>query len=173
MPVNFAVAKCTLPVAHDVCFKLTGLKTFYVTSQPVYVWPGASPYQAIAQAGIASVLSVRDPAEYISPLTPFDLTETDQLVLNSVATSNVPLPHIAMSQAQFNAQGFNIATTLNGWQQPGLVHCSSGDRASAAFGCYLISFCGFTNAQALAFAQGLALQNAQFIAYLSAYPPPK
>jgi len=25
----------------------------------------------------------------------------------------------------------------------------------------------------LAFAQGLALQNAQFIAYLSAYPPPK
>jgi hypothetical protein len=43
MPINFAVAKCTLPVAHDVCFKLTGLKTFYVTSQPVYIWPGASP----------------------------------------------------------------------------------------------------------------------------------
>jgi protein tyrosine phosphatase (PTP) superfamily phosphohydrolase (DUF442 family) len=173
MPINLAVAKCTLPVAHDVCFKLTGLKTFYVTSQPVYIWPGASPYQAIAQAGINSVLSVRDPAEYIAPLVPFDLTETDQLVLNSIAYSNIPLPHIAMTQAQFNAQGLNIAKTLNGWEQPGLIHCSSGDRASAAFACYLISFCGFTNKEALAFAQGLALQNAQFIAYLSAYPPPK
>jgi hypothetical protein len=114
MPINLAVAKCTLPVAHDVCFKLTGLKTFYVTSQPVYIWPGASPYQAIAQAGINSVLSVRDPAEYIAPLTPFDLTETDQLVLDSIAYSNIPLPHIAMTQAQFNAQGLNIAKTLNG-----------------------------------------------------------
>lgn len=173
MPINFAVAKCTLPVAHDVCFKLTGLKTFYVTSQPVYVWPGASPYQAIAQAGINSVLSVRTPVEYIAPMLPFDLTEANQLVGSNVAYSNIPLPHAAMTQAQFNAQGFNIATTLNGWEQPGLIHCSSGDRASAAFGCYLISFCGFTNAQALAFAQGLALKNAQFIAYLSAYPPPK
>jgi protein tyrosine phosphatase (PTP) superfamily phosphohydrolase (DUF442 family) len=172
MTINFAVAKCTLPVAHDVCFKLTGPKIFYVTSQPVYLWPGASPYQAIAQAGIRSVLSVRDPAEFISPLVPFDLTETDQLVLNSVACSNIPLPHIAMTQAQFNAQGFNIATALNGWLQPGLMHCSSGDRASAAFGCYLINFCGFTNAQALAFAQGLALKNQQFIDYLGAYPMP-
>lgn len=173
MPINFAVAKCKLPVAHDVCYKLTGLMTFYVTSQPVYVWPGTSPYQAIAQAGIASVLSVRDPAEYTSPLVPFDLTETDQLILNGVAYSNIPLPHIAMTQAQFNAQGLNVARALNEARQPSLVHCSSGDRASAAFGCYLISFCGFTNAQALAFAQGLALKNQQFIDYLGAYPPPK
>src|SRR4030088_1260010 len=122
MPINLAVAKCTLPVAHDVCFKLTGLKTFYVTSQPVYIWPGASPYQAIAQAGINSVLSVRDPAEYSAPLTPFDLTETDQLVLNSIAYSNIPLPHIAMTQALFDQQAFHVATTLNGWTQPGLIH---------------------------------------------------
>jgi protein tyrosine phosphatase (PTP) superfamily phosphohydrolase (DUF442 family) len=173
MPIQFAVAKCTLPVAGSVCFKLTGLKTFYVTSQPVYIWPGANPYQAIAQAGITSVLSVRDPAEYILPLTPFDLTETDQLVLNGVAYGNIPLPHIAMTQAQFNQQGFNIAKALNEWQQPCLVHCSSGDRASAAFACYLISFCGFSHKDALALAQGLALKNAQFIDYLNAYPLPK
>ena len=83
----------------------TGLKIFYVTSQPVYIWPGANPYQAIAQAGIGAVLSVRDPAEYILPLTPFDLTETDQLILSGVATSNIPLPHIAMSQAQLAVTG--------------------------------------------------------------------
>jgi protein tyrosine phosphatase (PTP) superfamily phosphohydrolase (DUF442 family) len=169
MPITFAVAKCTLPVAHDVCFKLTGLKTFYVTSQPVYIWPGASPYQAIAQAGIGSVLSVRDPAEYIGPLVPFDLTETDQLILNGVAYGNIPLPHIAMSQAQFNQQGHAIAATLNEWTQPGLLHCSSGDRASAAFACYLISFGGFTNAAALTFAKGLALQNQQFIDFVTKY----
>ena len=173
MPINFAVAKCTLPVAGDVCFKLTGFKTFYVTSQPVYIWPGASPYQAIAQAGITSVLSVRDPAEYVLPLTPFDLTETDQLILNGVACSNIPLPHIAMSQTLFDRQGFHIARTLNEWEKPGLVHCSSGDRASAAFACYLISFCGFTHTEARDFAKGLALKNQQFIDYVMAYPPPK
>jgi protein tyrosine phosphatase (PTP) superfamily phosphohydrolase (DUF442 family) len=172
MPINFAVAKCTLPVAGEVCFKLTGPKTFYVTSQPIYVWPGTSPYQAIAQAGINSVLSVRDPAEYVLPLTPFDLTETDQLILNGVAYSNIPLPHIAMSQAQFDRQALNVARTLNEGAQPGLIHCSSGDRASAAFACYLISFCGFSHQQALKFAEGLALKNPQFIQYLEAYPAP-
>jgi protein tyrosine phosphatase (PTP) superfamily phosphohydrolase (DUF442 family) len=173
MPINFAVAKCALPVAGDVCFKLTGPKTFYVTSQPVYIWPGTNPYQAIAEAGIASVLSVRDPAEYVLPLTPFDLTETDQLILNGVAYGNIPLPHIAMSQAQFDRQGLNVARTLNEFGQPVLVHCSTGDRASAAFGCYLISYCGYTNHQALKFAKGLALQNPQFIQYLEAYPLPQ
>ncbi|QPF85726.1 hypothetical protein IC762_05295 [Bradyrhizobium genosp. L] len=171
MTINFAVTKFTLPVAHDVCFKLTGPNTFYVTSQPVYIWPGASPYQTIAQAklGIASALSVRDPAEYVSPLVPFDLTETDQWILNGVAYGNIPLPHIAMSQAQFNQQGHAVAATLNGWTQPGLLHCSSGDRASAAFACYLISYCGFTNAAALQFAQGLALKNPQFIGFVTGY----
>jgi len=173
MSISFAVSRCTLPVAGDVCFKLTGPKTFYVTSQPVYVWPGASPYAAIAQAGISSVLSVRDPAEYTLPLTPFDLTETDQLIQSGVAYSNIPLPHIAMSQAQFDRQALNVAAALHQGAQPGLIHCSSGDRASAAFGCYLVSFCGFTQKQALAFAQGLALKNPQFIQYLEAYPLPK
>ena len=169
MAINFNVAKANLPVAHDVAFKLTGPNTFYVSSQPVYIWPGASPYQAIAQAGIGSVLSARDPAEYIGPLVPFDLTETDQLILNGVAYGNIPLPHIAMSQAQFNQQGHAIAATLNEWTQPGLLHCSSGDRASAAFACYLISFGGFTNAAALTFAKGLALQNQQFIDFVTKY----
>jgi hypothetical protein len=117
-----------------------GSNILYVTSQPNYLWPGENPYQMIAQAGIAAVLSVRDAAEFILPLTPFDLTETDQLILNGVASSNVPLPHIAMSQAQFNQQACNAATAINGWQQPGPIYCSTGDRASAGFAVFLISF---------------------------------
>src|SRR5258708_26906559 len=84
-----------LPVIENVCFKVTGDKrTFYVTSQPVYLWPGASPYQAIAQAGITALVSVRDSSEYTIPFNPFDLTETDQLILNSLAYTNIPLPQI-------------------------------------------------------------------------------
>ena len=170
MAITFTVSKANLPVAHDVGFKLTGPNTFYVTSQPVYAWPGASPYQAIAQAGIPSLVSVRDSAEYINPLVPFDLTETDQLILNGVTFSNIPLPHIPMTQVQFNQQGHAIAKILNDWKAPGLVHCSSGDRASAAFACYLITYCGYTSQNALAIAQGqLALKNQQFINYVSAY----
>ena len=71
-----------LPVIENVCFKVTGdNRTFYVTSQPVYLWPGTSPYQAIAQAGITALVSVRDSSEYTIPFNPFDLTETDQLIL--------------------------------------------------------------------------------------------
>jgi protein tyrosine phosphatase (PTP) superfamily phosphohydrolase (DUF442 family) len=171
MPTQPTVTKCSLPVAHDVCFNIDA--TYYVTAQPVYVWPGTSPYQIIGQAGIQTVLSVRDPQEVILPLTPVDLTEVSQLISNGVAVTNVPLPHIALTQAQFNQQAFKAATVINQWPKPLLVHCSTGDRASAAFAAFLITYQGFTNANAVAFAtQQLALQNPQFIAWLGAYQAP-
>lgn len=163
-----------LPVIENVCFKITGdQRTFYVTSQPVYLWPGSSPYQAIAQAGIAALVSVRDSSEYTIPFNPFDLTETDQLILNSVAYSNIPLPHIAMSQALFNQQAFDVARTLHECKGPALIHCSSGDRASAGFATMLITYYGYSNKEAVDFAtKQLALANPQFIAWVTAYKPP-
>ena len=68
--IKFTAIKCSpsLPVIEKVCFTVTGdNRTFYVTSQPVYIWPGASPYQAIAQAGVQAVVSVRDAAETSIP----------------------------------------------------------------------------------------------------------
>jgi protein tyrosine phosphatase (PTP) superfamily phosphohydrolase (DUF442 family) len=175
--IKFTAAKCApaLPVIENVCFKVTGDKrTFHVTSQPVYLWPGTSPYQTIAQAGIQALVSVRDSSEYTIPSNPFDLTETDQLILSSVAYSNIPLPHIAMSQALFDRQAFQVATTLDAWKAPGLIHCSSGDRASAGFAAFLITYCGYSNKEALHFAlHSLALQNPQFVAWVKAYKPPK
>jgi protein tyrosine phosphatase (PTP) superfamily phosphohydrolase (DUF442 family) len=163
-----------LAVAAGVCFKVVGdNRTFYGTSQPVYIWAGASPYQTMAQAGIQALVAVRDASETIIPFNPFDLTETDQLILSNVAYSNIPLPHIAMSQALFDRQAFHVATALNGWKQPGLIHCSSGDRASAGFAAFLITCCGYSNQQALNFAlHHLALQNQQFLDYVQAYKPP-
>ena len=106
---------------------------------------------------------MRDSSEFIIPLKPFDLTETDQLILNSVAYSNIPLPHIAMSQALFNSQAFHVAD-LHEWKGPSLIHCSSGDRASAGFAAMLITYYGYSNTEALDFATKLALQNPQFVA---------
>jgi protein tyrosine phosphatase (PTP) superfamily phosphohydrolase (DUF442 family) len=172
MPIALAVTLCTLPVAHHVCFNISG--TYYVTSQPIYEWPGTSPYQLIAQAGIVNVLSVRDPEEYILPLTPVDLTEVSQLITNSVATTTVPFPHINMTQTQFNQQAYKAATVIEQWAKPILIHCSTGDRASAAFAAFLITYGGYTNAAAVDFATiQLALKNPQFIGWLQAYQPPK
>jgi len=171
MTSKLTVSKCSLPVAHDVCRSISG--GYYVTAQPIYVWPGASPYQAIAKAKIETVLSVRDPQEVILPLTPVDLTEVSQLVSNGVAFTNVPLPHIDMTQAQFDQQAYKAATVINEWPKPLLVHCSTGDRASAAFAAFLITYQGFTNADAVKFATTeLVLQNPQFIGWLKAYKAP-
>ena len=171
MPTKRTVTKCSLPVAGNVCFSISG--GYYVTAQPIYVWPGTSPYQIIGQAGIQTVLSVRDPQEVILPLTPVDLTEVSQLITNSVAVTNVPLPHITMTQAQFDQQAWKAATVIKEWPKPLLVHCSTGDRASAAFAAFLITYEGFKNADAIAFAtKKLALQNPQFKGLLKDYKAP-
>jgi protein tyrosine phosphatase (PTP) superfamily phosphohydrolase (DUF442 family) len=170
MPNTLSVTRCTLPVAGDVCFSIDG--GYYVTAQPIYIWPGQNPYQIIGQSGIKTVLSVRDALEVTLPLTPFDLTEVSQLISSSVGAVNVPLPHIAMTQVQFDQQAAKAAAVIKEWPKPILIHCSTGDRASAAFAAFLITYGGYTNQQAVTFATTqLALQNAQFIGWLQAYRP--
>jgi protein tyrosine phosphatase (PTP) superfamily phosphohydrolase (DUF442 family) len=144
MPINFAVAKCTLPVAGDICFKSTGLKTFLRhLATGLHLARHKSLSGDRAGRHRLGVVGARPRGIYPA----LDAVRSDQdgpAGLNGVAYSNIPLPHISMTQAQFNRQGLNIARTLNGWEQPGLIHCCSGDRASAAFACYLISFCRLT-----------------------------
>ena len=159
------------------------LGDWIVTSQPAYNQPLATqnPYAAIAAAGINSVLSVRDPSEATTPVNPFDLTEAQQCVVNGVSHTNISFPHVPMPQAQyqplFNVQAYNAATVIhsatNGypWRTPILIHCSSGDRASAAFAVFLIAYYGYTNAQAVQFAtKSLAL--AVFTPYVQNYSKP-
>jgi protein tyrosine phosphatase (PTP) superfamily phosphohydrolase (DUF442 family) len=171
MPSELPASKCSLPVINAICIKVGD---YYVTSQPVYNNIATqNPYQAIGQAGVKSVLSVRDPMEVTSPANPFDLTEAEQCVLNNVGYTNVPLPHVPMTQQQFNVQAYNAATVIDEWTKPLLIHCSSGDRASAAFAVYLFAYKGWTNKKAIAYAQKpLALKNAQFIAYVTNFSKP-
>jgi protein tyrosine phosphatase (PTP) superfamily phosphohydrolase (DUF442 family) len=180
MALQLNASTCPLPsTVVSVCFNLG---PWIVTSQPQYnALATANPYAATAAAGIKSVLSVRDPAEATLPMNPFDLTEAQQCIVNSVSHTSVPLTHVPMAQAQyqplFNLQAYNAATVINAstgnypWHAPLLIHCSSGDRASAAFAVFLIAYHGYTNAQAANYAtQNLAL--AQFTPYVLGYSKP-
>jgi protein tyrosine phosphatase (PTP) superfamily phosphohydrolase (DUF442 family) len=167
-PIMFSVTNGSLPVyGNGPCKIVTAKKlTWYVTAQP-------TAYPPIASAGIASVLCVRDPSETTQP-NAFDITEADSLIPAGVSYTDVPLPHVpAMTQSEFNMQAYNAAVAIKSWPAPLLVHCSSGDRASAAFAVFMIQFCGWPNAQAADFAQSkLALANALFIQQVNAYSEP-
>jgi protein tyrosine phosphatase (PTP) superfamily phosphohydrolase (DUF442 family) len=160
MPRQINATSGSVPWA-DVYFNLG---PWIVTSQPHYNHPLATknPYAEIAAAGIKSVLSVRDPSEATTPVNPFDLTEAQQCVVNGVSHTNVSFPHVPMAQAQyqplFNVQAYDAASVINAasanypWHTPILIHCSSGDRASAAFAVFLIAYDGWSNADAVQFA---------------------
>ncbi|MFA6265018.1 MAG: hypothetical protein WC670_04785 [Pseudolabrys sp.] len=192
MAIQFNVQDFSLPCAGRVAKEVTSTSPvlrFFVTAQPVYTTSAGgvleNPYTAIARAGIESVVSVRDPGEAIYEPNPYDITEPGQLILNAVSFTNVPLPHFIpatptpgapqtdLTQAQFNLQAYDAAGALANWTPPALVHCSTGDRASAVFGVYLIVSCGYSNADALAFATGkLVLQNAAFKTFLKSFKKP-
>jgi len=166
--VTFNVTNGSLPVySNGACKIVTGNgTTYYVTAQP-------TAYPPIGQAGIKSVLCVRDPSETTQP-NAFDITEADNLIPQPVSYTNVPLPHVpAMTQGQFNMQAYNAAVVIDSWTGPLLVHCSTGDRASAAFAVFMIQFCGWPNKAAATFAQTeLALQNTTFIQQVQNYSQP-
>jgi protein tyrosine phosphatase (PTP) superfamily phosphohydrolase (DUF442 family) len=192
MAIQFNVETVALPCAGSVALRVTSAKpalTFYVTAQPVYQLSRTgdleSPYAVFAKAGIKSLVSVRDPSEIADQPNAYDLTESGQLIINGVSFTNTPLPHFIqvtptpgapqtdLTQAQFNMQATNAATALANWTAPALVHCSTGDRASAVFAIYLILSCGYSNAEALAFATGkLVLQNAAFKGFVAGYKKP-
>jgi uncharacterized protein (TIGR01244 family) len=132
-----------------------------------------SPYAAIAKAGVRTVLCVRDPEEVTADPNPFDLSEASELVLKAVAYTNVPLPHISMTQDEFNRQAAYANTVIMTSQAPVLIHCSTGDRASAAFAVHHILRYGVPNKEAVRLAKTkLALQNQQFVEWVLAFAAP-
>jgi protein tyrosine phosphatase (PTP) superfamily phosphohydrolase (DUF442 family) len=165
---------CSLPVLNNVCFNMG---RWIVTAQPN---PGAANYTAIAESGVTSILCVRDPSESSATTNPFDVNEAMDTVTTGMSWTNVPLAHftnLSTPQAQpfFNLQATKAARVIDqatrqmGWTVPILIHCSSGDRASAAFACYMIDYHAVSNAEAVAFATSkLAL--AAFAPFVASYP---
>ena len=143
-----------------------GQPLWYVTGQPQ---PDA--YAQIAGAGIGTVISLRLPNE-TSP--PFDVDEPSALYALNLTYSNLPIAH-PMEQNLFDVMATMAALGLlfQGGGVPPLVHCSSGDRASAIFAVMLIATQLCSTADALTFAQGsLFLANPDVIANVRNYTVP-
>jgi protein tyrosine phosphatase (PTP) superfamily phosphohydrolase (DUF442 family) len=147
---------------------------YYVTGQP-----SAFAYPAIADAGIRSVMCVRQPGEAVAPPPvppppPFDTTEASTLQQLGVSYQNIPITR-TMTQTEFNAAATQAALALlkNGAAGPALIHCSTGDRASSAFAVMLIIGAGWTNAVAVEYCtNALLLANASMVALVQGYSAP-
>ena len=147
---------------------------YYVTGQP-----SAFAYPAIPEAGIRSVICVRQPGEAVAPPPvppppPFDTTEGSTLQRLGVSYQNIPITR-TMTQPEFDAAATQAALALlkNGAAGPALIHCSTGDRASSAFAVMLILGAGWTNDQAADYCiNALLLANSSMVALVRGYSVP-
>ena len=121
----------------------------YVTGQPT-----PAGYQQLAAAGVQSVLCIRNMTEQVAPpAPPPDPNEATALLALNVLYADTPVTH-NMTQAQFNESATVAAASMLIQLRSGLtlMHCSSGDRASAVFAVALIATGNATNVEAEAFA---------------------
>jgi protein tyrosine phosphatase (PTP) superfamily phosphohydrolase (DUF442 family) len=142
---------------------------FYITAQPT----DPQGLQAANQLGVVSIICLRDSAEGPNPpYLPFDPQEDIAATKLGMAFVNVPFPHAPFfSQEQFDLRAGVVLDALGSLPRPLLMHCSSGDRASALWAAHLIRDCGLTNAQAIAYAEQSGL--AVFKPYVENYTPAK
>jgi protein tyrosine phosphatase (PTP) superfamily phosphohydrolase (DUF442 family) len=161
------------PVDFDV-YAAHAAKVTYTGGQPLWYvtgQPQPDAYAQIASAGIGTVISLRLPNETQPPV---DVNEPSELYALNLTYSNLPIAH-PMEQGLFDVMATMAALGLlfQGGDAPPLVHCSSGDRASAIFAVMLIATQLCSPADALAFAQGsLFLANPAVIANVQNYSVP-
>jgi protein tyrosine phosphatase (PTP) superfamily phosphohydrolase (DUF442 family) len=144
---------------------------FYVTAQPT-----EAGLKVASGLGIQSIICLRDATEAANPpYLPFDPEEDTTLTALGMSFVNIPFPHnptdpsLNIPQAQFNIRAGAVLAVLNELPEPLLMHCSSGDRASALWAVHLIVNCGLTTADAISYAtkSGLAV----FTPYVQNYSP--
>jgi protein tyrosine phosphatase (PTP) superfamily phosphohydrolase (DUF442 family) len=140
---------------------------YYITAQP------APPegLGAAGELGVKSIVCLRDSSEGPNgPYLPFDPQEDLGATQLGMAFVNVPFPHADFfTQEQFDLRAGVVLDALNRLPRPLLIHCSSGDRASALWAVHLIENCGLTKERAIAYAvqSGLAV----FKPYVENYQP--
>ena len=163
MSNNFTPVRVTAPIV-NAGLNCWQIGNFYVTAQPT-----ETGLTVASQLGIQSVICLRDATEVANPPYPaFDPAEDTTLTQLGMSFANIPFPH-GMPQDQFNIRAGAVLAVLNQLPQPLLMHCSSGDRASALWAVHLIVNCRLTTADAIAFARvsGLAV----FLPYVQNFQP--
>lgn len=139
---------------------------FFITAQPT---DPQGLEAAARQLGVKSVICLRDSSETANPpYIPFDFSEDATATALDMCFVNVPFPH-GISQAQFDLRSGVVLDALNTLPRPLLMHCSSGDRASALWAAHLIRDCGLPNQQAVTLAKISGL--AAFEQYVQNYQP--
>lgn len=160
---DFTPVQITAPIV-SAGLNCWQIRNFYVTAQPT-----EAGLAVARELGIQSVISLRDATEIAKPPYPaFDPEEDTTLTQLGMSFANIPFPH-GMPQDQFNIRAAAVLAVLNQLPQPLLMHCSSGDRASALWAVHLIVDCGLTNEEAVAYAtmSGLAV----FLPYVQNFQP--
>jgi len=158
MSDNYTPAPCTIPIAYLGGFQIGDC---YVTGQP------ADPQglQAVAAAGVKSVICLRDPSE-----PGFDFNEDSALLALHISYTNIPIPH-GIDQGDFDQRADLVRACLAVAQKPLLMHCSSGDRASALWAVHLFADCGLSKQEAIQYAHESGLANPAFVQLVLNYSP--
>ena len=156
MDDNYTPVKIDAPIvtAGQNCWQIG---SFYVTAQPI----DPDGLNVASQLGVQSVICLRDATEAANPpYLAFDPEEDMTLLGLGINFVNIPFPHSPqLTQEQFNTRAQAVLAVLNELPQPLLIHCSSGDRASALWAIHLLANCGLTKQDAISYAEmsGLAV----------------
>ena len=123
---------------------------YYLTAQPT-----ESGLSVANRLWIQSVVCLRDAAEGPNPpYLPFDAAEDTMLTELGMSFANIPFPHsTALTQQLFDIRAAAVLAVLGQLPKPLLMHCSSGDRASALWAIHLMDNCGLTKQDAINYAE--------------------
>ncbi len=137
---------------------------YYITAQPTQA--GLSVANGL---GIQSVVCLRDATEGSNPpYLPFDAEEDMTLTSLGMNFVNIPFPHSAtLTQELFDIRAAAVVAVLGQLPKPSLMHCSSGDRASALWAIHLMVNCGVTKQEAINYAEISGLK--VFLPYVQGY----
>jgi len=138
---------------------------YYLTAQPTEA--GLTVANGL---GIRSVVCLRDATEVANPpYLPFDANEDLTLTGLGMNFVNIPFPHsTVLTQQLFDIRAASVLAVLGQLPKPLLMHCSSGDRASALWAVHLMVNCGLTKQGAIHYAEKSGL--AVFLPYVQGYP---
>ena len=138
---------------------------YYITAQPTDVG-----LLLCKELGIQSVVCLRDATEGKNPpYLPFNAMEDMTLTTLGMNFVNIPFPHSTkLIQKLFDIRAAAVVAVLGQLPKPLLMHCSSGDRASALWAVHLMVNCGLTKESAIYYAKMSGLK--VFLPYVQGYP---
>jgi protein tyrosine phosphatase (PTP) superfamily phosphohydrolase (DUF442 family) len=94
--------------------------------------------------------------------------EDTVLTENAMNFVNIPFPHSsALTQTLFDIRAHSLLAVLRQLPKPLLIHCSSGDRASALWAIHLIVDEGLTDTGAVYYAERRGLK--VFLPYVNGF----